>query len=126
MEIAVPPEGRNIDEIEADDFTLVKNNLGKNTRRSDVNMFEVAAENLKERVLKDGEDKAALKAENQQLRQYISNLLHGTSQTTLLLPQILETPAELVGGVWEAHTGLVRGASHQRQDCVDGFIPAVV
>jgi hypothetical protein len=92
METVVPLKDKNIDEVQANDFTPVKTNLGKNTWHIDVNMFEVAAGILKEIVLKNGEDKAALKAENQQLQQYISNLLHGTLQAMLLLPQVLETP----------------------------------
>lgn len=94
VETAVPPEDKNRDEVNMDDFVMVKANLGRNTRHADLSLFKVVSENLHERVLKDGEDKAALKAENQQLKLFISNLARGSSQTIQLLPQVLETPAD--------------------------------
>lgn len=88
------PEDKNIDEVEIGDFTIAKANLDRSTQHINVNIFNVATRNLKERVLKDGEDKVALKAENWKLQQYVSNLLHDTSQATLLLPQVLETSVD--------------------------------
>lgn len=92
IEVATPPKGKNLDEVEVSDFTFTKMNLGRTTRETEVSLLKIVTNNLEERVMKDGEDKALLKAENSQLRQYIFYLVHGNSSRALVLPQ--NTPAE--------------------------------
>lgn len=94
IETTTPPKDKNLDEVEFDDFTLIKVNLGRSTRQADVHFLKVATQSIKERVIRDGEDKAALKAENQQLCHYMSNLMYSTENVTSLLLQMLELPVE--------------------------------
>lgn len=90
VEIATPVGNKDACDAGVGDFILEKVNLGKSTCQNDMNLLDVATISIKERVAKDGEDKAALKAENLQMRKYISTLLHGTPSIEAWPPQAME------------------------------------
>lgn len=92
IEVATPLEGKSLDKVEVGDFTFAKANFGRSTRQTYVSLVKIVTNNLEERVMKDKEDKALLKAKIRQLRQYISDLVHGNPNIALVLPQ--STPAE--------------------------------
>lgn len=115
METAAPPEDKSIHEVQVEDFTLSKFNLGKTTRQVEANLLEITSVSAQERKAKDGKDKAAFKAENQQLRSYISSLMHGTPNVSTLPPELLDLSAE------QNHQQLITYGKHLR-DQVEEFV----
>lgn len=93
VETTIPPQGKSLDELESQHFEVITVNLGRSTRQTQVDLLQVATDSARDRMLKDREDKATLKAEIRQLRQYISSLVY-KSDVTATLPPMLEPPAE--------------------------------
>ena len=98
IETAAPPVEKSIHEVQVEDYTLSQLNLGKTTRQVEADLLGIASVSAQERMAKDGKEKAALKAENQQLRSYITSLIHGTPNVSALPAGLLDLPPNKIIG----------------------------
>lgn len=81
----------------------------------EADLLGIASVSAQERMAKDGKEKAALKAENQKLRSYITSLIHGTPNVSALPTGLLDLPAE------QNHRQLITFGKHLR-DQVEEFV----